>query len=40
MGVISELKAGNPELMAEPVLKGWHDMMLAGPEQPLPRPWS
>jgi hypothetical protein len=33
MGVISELKAGNPELMADPVLKEWHDMMLAGPEQ-------
>jgi len=33
MGVISELKVGNPELMADPVLKGWHDMMLAGPEQ-------
>jgi hypothetical protein len=33
MGVISELKAGNPELMADPVQKRWHDMMLAGPEQ-------
>ena len=33
MGVISELKAGNPELMADAVLKRWHDMMLAGPEQ-------
>jgi hypothetical protein len=33
MGVISELRAGNPELMADPVQKRWHDMMLAGPEQ-------
>ncbi|UFX06593.1 DUF3604 domain-containing protein (plasmid) [Sinorhizobium medicae WSM1115] len=33
MGVISEIKAGNPELMADPVQKRWHDMMLAGPEQ-------
>ena len=33
MGVISELKAGNPELMADAVMKRWHDMMLAGPEQ-------
>ena len=33
MGVISELKAGNPELMADALLKRWHDMMRAGPEQ-------
>jgi hypothetical protein len=33
MGVISELKGGNPELMADAVMKRWHDMMLAGPEQ-------
>ena len=33
MGVISELKAGNPELMADPVQKRWHDMMLAGGEE-------
>jgi hypothetical protein len=33
MGVIAELKAGNPEMMADPVLKRWHDMMRAGPEQ-------
>lgn len=33
MGVISEIKAGNPELMGDPVQKRWHDMMLAGPEQ-------
>lgn len=32
-GVISELKAGNPELMADTTLKRWHDMMAAGPEQ-------
>jgi hypothetical protein len=33
MGVIAELRAGNPELMADPVQKRWHDMMLAGPEE-------
>jgi hypothetical protein len=33
MGVISEIRAGNPELMADPVQKRWHDMMLAGPEE-------
>ncbi len=33
MGVISELKDGNPELMADPTMKKWHDMMAAGPEQ-------
>jgi hypothetical protein len=33
MGVISELKNGNPELMADPTMKKWHDMMAAGPEQ-------
>ena len=33
MGVISELKDGNPELMADPVLKRWNQMMAAGPEQ-------
>ncbi len=33
MGVISEIRAGNPELMADPVQKRWHDMMLAGGEQ-------
>ncbi len=24
---------GNPELMADPVQKRWHDMMLAGPDE-------
>jgi hypothetical protein len=33
MGVIAELRAGNPELMNDPTQKRWHDMMLAGPEQ-------
>jgi hypothetical protein len=32
-GIITELKAGNPELMADPVLKRWHDMMEAGGEE-------
>jgi hypothetical protein len=30
MGVISELRSGNPELMADPVQKRWHDLMLKG----------
>jgi hypothetical protein len=33
MGVIAELRAGNPELMKDPVQKRWHDMMLEGPDQ-------
>ena len=33
MGVIAELRAGNPELMADPVQKRWHDMMLKGGEE-------
>jgi hypothetical protein len=33
MGLISELRAGNPELMADPLQKCWRDMMLAGGEQ-------
>jgi hypothetical protein len=32
-GIITELKAGNPELMADPVLEKWHDMMEAGGEE-------
>ncbi|MGR9172195.1 DUF3604 domain-containing protein [Rhizobium sp. KDH_Rht_773_N] len=32
MGVISELKGGNPQLMADPVLKRWHDMMQQSPD--------
>ena len=32
-GIITELKAGNPELMADPVLKKWHDMMEAGGDE-------
>jgi Protein of unknown function (DUF3604) len=31
MGVITEIKAGNPEMMADPTIKRWHDMMAAGP---------
>ncbi|HSF15098.1 MAG TPA: DUF3604 domain-containing protein [Vicinamibacteria bacterium] len=33
MGVISEIKGGNPEMMADPVIKRWHDMMGAGPAE-------
>jgi hypothetical protein len=32
-GIITELKAGNPELMADPTLKKWHDMMEAGGDE-------
>ena len=31
MGVITEIKSGNPEMMADPTLKKWHDMFAAGP---------
>ena len=30
MGVIFDIKAGRPELMTDPTLKRWHDMMAAG----------
>jgi len=33
MGVITEIKSGNPEMMADPTLKKWHDMFAAGPVQ-------
>ena len=33
VGVIAEIKAANPELMADKTLKRWHDLMQAGPEQ-------
>src|SRR5215510_12518841 len=33
MGIISELRAGNSELMADPTLKRWRDMMLAGGQE-------
>jgi hypothetical protein len=33
MGVITEIKGGNPEMMADPTLKKWHDMFAAGPVQ-------
>ena len=32
-GVITEIKDGNPELMADKTLKRWHDLMQQGPEQ-------
>src|SRR4051812_7585215 len=31
MGVITEIKAGNPEMMADPTIKKWHDMFAGGP---------
>jgi len=30
MGTIGELKGGNPEFMADPTVKAWHDMMAKG----------
>jgi len=35
MGLIAELRGGNAELMKDPMLKRWHDMMAEGPEQSL-----
>jgi len=35
MGVISELKAGNEEMMRDATLKRWHDMMATSPEDSL-----
>jgi hypothetical protein len=32
MGVIFEIKQGNPDLMQDPTLKKWRDMMASGPE--------
>ncbi len=31
MGVISEIKGGNAEMMADPTIKRWHEMFAAGP---------
>ena len=33
MGVITEIKSGNPEMMADATLKKWHDMFKAGPAE-------
>ncbi len=33
MGVISEIKAGNPEAMADATIKRWHDMFAQGPAE-------
>ena len=33
MGVINEIKGGNPEMMADPTLKRWHDLFAGTPEQ-------
>jgi hypothetical protein len=35
MGVIAEIKAGNPEMMADPTIKKWHDMFAAGPAEAM-----
>ena len=31
MGMITEIKGGNPEMMADPTLKRWRDMFNGGP---------
>jgi len=31
MGMITEIKGGNPEMMADPTMKRWHDMFGGGP---------
>jgi len=33
MGTIQEIRAGNPELMKDPTIKRWHDMILKGPTE-------
>jgi hypothetical protein len=35
MGVIAEIKAGNPEMMADATLKRWHEMFAAGPGEAM-----
>jgi hypothetical protein len=35
MGVIFEIKGGNPEMMADPTVKRWHDMYGAGPKEAM-----
>ena len=40
MGVISEIKTGNAEMMQDATLKRWHDMMPRAARTPRPRSWS
>jgi len=35
MGVISEIKGGNAEMMADPTIKRWHDMFAASPAEAM-----
>ena len=35
MGTIQEMLAANPEFMADPTIKKWHDMMGQGPQQAM-----
>ena len=35
MGVIAEIKGGNPEMMADPTVKKWHDMFAKGGKDAL-----
>ena len=33
MGTIFAIREGNPEMMSDPTLKRWHDMMASGPQE-------
>ncbi len=33
MGTVAAIREGNPEMMKDPTLKRWHDMMSQGPEE-------
>jgi hypothetical protein len=33
MGTLVEIKAGNPEMLADPVVKGWYDGIMAGGDE-------
>lgn len=35
MGIVADVIAGKPELMSDPILKEWHRLMNAGPEQSM-----
>ena len=40
IGVITEILAGNPELMADPILRKQHDMMATSLEEGSRPPWK
>jgi hypothetical protein len=35
MGAIDEMRAGNPEFLADPTIKRWHEMMGQGPQKAM-----